>query len=125
MTDVQLGRIQLMIMQILWEKKRATAREISDSLNEVEPVAHNNVQLLIRSLEKKGAIGRDIQNRTHIYYPLVMDKKIINNGIQELVDTVFGGSVANLVSSLVKNNSVSEKELEKIFELLDGEEEEK
>ena len=125
MTDVQLGRIQLRIMQVLWEKKRATAREISDALNEVEPVAHNNVQLLIRSLEKKGTIGRDIQNRTHIYYPLVMDKKIINNGIQELVDTVFGGSVANLVSSLVKNNSVSEKELEKIFELLDGEEEEK
>ena len=125
MTDVQLGRIQLMIMQILWEKKRATAREISKAINAVEPVAHNNVQLLIRSLEKKGAIGYDIQNRTHIYYPLIMEKKVINNGIRELIDTVFGGSVANLVSSLVRNKSVSRKELEKIFEMLDGDEEEK
>nr|WP_324292283.1 BlaI/MecI/CopY family transcriptional regulator [uncultured Sulfurimonas sp.] len=110
------------IMQIIWEKKRATAREISDSLNEVEQIAHNNVQLLIRSLEKKGLIDHDIDNRTHIYFPVVKDKKILKSSIHEFINTIFGGSVANLVSSLVKNKCITRKELKDIFEMLDDEE---
>jgi BlaI family penicillinase repressor len=124
MTEVQLGRIQLLIMQILWEKKKATAREISEALNRIRPFSHNNVQLLLRHLEKKGALHHEVRDRTHIYYPDVMEKKIVHNGLSSLIDTVFGGSVANLVSSLVKDKSVSKKELDTIFEMLDGSDEE-
>ena len=31
MTGTQLGRMQLLIMQILWRRGRATAREITDA----------------------------------------------------------------------------------------------
>ena len=33
MASTQLGRVQLLIMQVLWEKGRATAREITDAIN--------------------------------------------------------------------------------------------
>ena len=57
MTPTQLGRMQLLIMQTLWKAGRATAREITDALNESEPVAHSTVQTLLRTLEDKGAIS--------------------------------------------------------------------
>src|SRR6478736_6071579 len=37
MTATKLGRVQLLIMQFLWSKGRATAREITDALNQSEP----------------------------------------------------------------------------------------
>ena len=39
MTEFQMGKIQLRIMKFLWEKKKATAREITDGLNKIEPIA--------------------------------------------------------------------------------------
>ena len=44
MTATQLGRVQLLIMQVLWDKGRASAREITDALNEREPIAHSTVR---------------------------------------------------------------------------------
>ena len=56
MSATQLGRVQLLIMQVLWEKRRATAREITQALSESEPVAHSTVQTLLRGLEDKGSV---------------------------------------------------------------------
>jgi len=41
MTSTQLDRVQLLIMQVLWEKERATARQITDAINASEPIAHS------------------------------------------------------------------------------------
>ena len=43
MTATLLGRVELLIMQLLWEKECATAREITDAINEIEPIAHSTV----------------------------------------------------------------------------------
>ena len=77
MTDYSFGRVQLKIMHVLWKKKRANAREITDALNEVEPIAHSTVQTLLRTLEKKGAIDHELDDRTFIFYPLVKNEKVV------------------------------------------------
>ena len=35
MGETQLGRMQFRIMQVLWDRGRASAREITDALNEL------------------------------------------------------------------------------------------
>ena len=48
----KLGRVQLRILQTLWQNPDATAREITDALNEStkknEQLAHSTVQTLLR-----------------------------------------------------------------------------
>ena len=61
MGETQLGRMQFRIMQVLWDCKRASAREITEALNETEPVAHSTVQTLLRQLEAKGAVGHEAE----------------------------------------------------------------
>jgi predicted transcriptional regulator len=39
MAATQLGRVQLLIMQVRWEKGRATAREITDAIGATQPIA--------------------------------------------------------------------------------------
>ena len=71
MSETSLGRVQLKIMKVLWERQRATARDIADVLNKERFVAHSTVQTLLRQLETKGAIGHDVEDRTLVFFSKV------------------------------------------------------
>lgn len=119
MTATQLGRVQLRIMQILWSKGRATAREITDALNASDAIAHSTVQTLLRTLEDKNSIAHDADGRTFVFFPLVKEDKYKRNATRDLLDRVFGGDVQSLVTHLLQNEKVSRKELDEIRRLID------
>ena len=118
MAATQLGRMQLLIMKVLWNKGRATAREITDALNESEPVAHSTVQTLLRGLEDKGSVSHEAEGRTFVFFPLVEEVKYQRRVTNDLVERVFGGNVADLVAHLLKNEKVSSRELKEIRRLI-------
>jgi len=122
MTDLQMGKIQLRIMKFLWEKERANAREITEALDKIEPIAHSTVQTLLRILEQKGVVSHDVNERTFIFYPTVKDDKVINNATKDFLDNVFSGSASSLVSYLVKKSFISANELDEISEMLKNKE---
>lgn len=122
MKKFKFGRVQMRIMQVLWKKKRATAREITDALNDIEPIAHSTVQTLIRTLEQKDAIAHDVENRTFIFYPTVKNEKVINHAMRDFIDHIFAGSAGSMVSYLVKNRYITNEELKKISKLVNDEE---
>jgi BlaI family penicillinase repressor len=119
MTATKLGRVQLRIMQILWSKGRATAREITDALNETEPIAHSTVQTLLRTLKDKGSIAHEVEGRTFVFLPIVKEDKYKRNAARDLLHRVFGGNVGSLVAHLLENEKVSRKELDEIRQLID------
>jgi BlaI family penicillinase repressor len=118
MASTQLGRVQLLIMQVLWEKGRATAREITEAINASEPIAHSTVQTLLRGLEEKGAVSHEIEGRTFIFFPLVKEDKFKQSATRDLVERVFGGNAATLVAYLLRNENVSRKEIDEIRKLI-------
>ena len=124
MTILQFGKVQLRIMKILWEKKRATARELTDELNKQSPIAHSTLQTLLRTLEDKGAVGHDVEGRTFYFYPLVRNDQVIMNATESFIENVFDGSPGNMVSYLVKKQLLTRQEIEKIATLIQQEESE-
>jgi BlaI family penicillinase repressor len=119
MTATQLGRVQLLIMQALWKRGRATAREITDELNEQEPIAHSTVQTLLRSLEEKGSITHEVEGRTFVFVPVVAEDKYKHTATRDLLERVFGGDVRSLVAHLLQNEKVSRKELDEIRKMIE------
>lgn len=115
----RFGRVQLMIMQVLWEKGRANARVITEALNSREPIAHSTVQTLLRKLEAKGAIQHEVEDRTFVFRSLVKEDRVKRGATRDLLDRVFGGSVAELVSYLLQNERVPAEELRQIRKLIE------
>jgi BlaI family penicillinase repressor len=105
-------------MQVLWERQRATAREITDALNESEPIAHSTVQTLLRGLEEKGAVAHEAQDRTFVFSPLVEEHAFKQSATQDLIERVFGGSAGSLVAHLLKSENVPREEIEEIRKLI-------
>ena len=115
---MQLGRVQLQIMQVLWDRGRASAREITDALNETEPIAHSTVQTLLRKLEAKGAVSHEVEDRTFLFFPLVKEENVKRKATRELLERVFGGSASDLVAYLLKNEKLDRDELNAIRRLI-------
>lgn len=121
MAPLRLGRMQLKIMQVLWQSGRVTARDITDALNADEPTAHSTVQTLLRTLEDKRAVAHDVEGRTFLFYPLVQQNQVQQDATHDLLERVFGGSARSLVSYLLKTGKVSRRELDEIRKLIDEE----
>jgi BlaI family transcriptional regulator, penicillinase repressor len=118
MASTRLGRVQLLIMQVLWERGRATAREITEAINTSEPIAHSTVQTLLRGLEEKGAVSHEAQERTFVFQPLVKEHEFKQSATRDVLERVFGGSASGLVAHLLKNENVSREEIEEIRKLI-------
>ena len=119
MEGMQLGRVQLRIMQVLWDRGRATAREITEELSNSERIAHSTVQTLLRGLESKGAITHDTEGRTFVFRPLIEEGRFKQNATADLLDRVFGGNVRGLMAHLLKHEKVSKDELKELRRMLD------
>jgi BlaI family penicillinase repressor len=119
MGQTQLGRMQFRIMQVLWDKGRASARDITDALNAVEPVAHSTVQTLLRQLEAKGAIGHEALDRTFVFFSKLKEEKVKKTAARDLLERVFGGDVGSLVAHLLKSEKLSRNELDELHRLID------
>jgi BlaI family penicillinase repressor len=116
----KLGKVQLQIMQILWERSEATARDITDALNLTDPVAHSTTQTLLRKLEAKGAVTHTVHDRVFIFRPLSREADISEYAARDLLTLVFGGSVYGLVSHLLKHEELSDDELQRLRMLIDA-----
>jgi BlaI family penicillinase repressor len=118
MGRTQLGRMQLRIVQVLWNRGQATAREITDSLNESEPIAHSTVQTLLRQLEAKGAVGHKADGRTFVFFPKLKEEKVKRRAARELLERLFGGSVGSLVAHLLRDERLSRADLDELERLI-------
>lgn len=119
MASVTLGRVQLQIMQVLWDKGQATAREITSCISETEPIAHSTVQTMLRVLEEKGAVSHKADGRTFVFTPLVPEKDLKENVVHNLVERMFGGSVSKLLAHLIDSRGVSRREIDEIRKLIE------
>jgi BlaI family penicillinase repressor len=119
MGSKQLAGVQLLIMQVLWSKQRATAREITDAINaSAEPIAHSTVQTMLRVLEEKKAVSHELEGRTFFFFPTVNENDFKQSATRDLIERVFGGSVSDLVAHLLKSENVSRDEIDEIRKLI-------
>ena len=118
----RLGKVQLQIMRLLWQRKQATAREITEELARTQTVAHSTVQTLLRKMENKGAITHEIDDRTFVFRPLYRQEDVTDTALRDLLTRLFDGSVYGLVSHLLKSEEVSGEEFARLRALIETEE---
>lgn len=117
---MHLGKVQLQIMQVLWDKGEATARQITEALNKQDDIAHSTVQTLLRGLEDKQAVAYRVEGRVFIFYPLIKEDKVRTSAARDLVERIFGGNAAELMAHLLKHEKVSAEELAELRQLINS-----
>lgn len=107
---------ELEILKTLWEHGPSGVREVYQILAEAqeEDLAYNTVQTLLRIMEDKGLVKHHVEGRAFIYSPIYSREQSVSG----YVERVFNGAASEMVATLLNNERLPAKELEKIQELI-------
>ncbi len=118
MTKINFTDRELDVMGVLWEKETATASEVRERLP--DPLAYTTVSTVLRVLEEKGHVAHTEEGKAHRYYPLVPWERSRKSALRRMVQKLFRGSPELLVTQLVSDRGLSDAEMRRMRELLDG-----
>ena len=113
-------RTELEVLQVLWRNGPSTVRFVHDILNQnKEAVQYTSTLKLMQLMNEKGMLERDETNMKHIYSAAAEEKKTKGFLLDKFIDSMYHGSVGNLMMALLGNDKTSKEDLEKVKELLD------
>jgi predicted transcriptional regulator len=111
---------ELAILQVLWDKGEATARDLTERLY---PVLNESnlatVQKLLKRLETKGGIGRNRTAWPHVFRAAVARGDLIGRRLQTTADELCDGALSPLLTHLVKSDRLSAADRAALRDLLD------
>lgn len=110
---------ELEILQILWEKEKATVREVHEVLSKTKDAGYTTTLKLLQIMFEKGLVTRDDSNKTHIYQAVVTKQRTQKQFLDKMINTLFAGSSTQLVLQALGNQKSSKDELEEIQKYLD------
>ena len=111
---------ELEILQVLWEKDKASVREVHEELLTTKDVGYTTTLKLMQIMHEKGLVKRDDSFKTHIYQASVSKEKTQKHLLGKMINNLFGGSPAELVLQALGNHKASPAELEEIQQLLNN-----
>lgn len=106
-----LGKLEMLIMQIVWEKKEATVQQVRDAIASQRDLAYSTILTMMRKMEKKGLLDHRTEDRKYIYRPIVQKHDVERSMLRDLLNTVFDGSYRQFINSFVEHEDLSPEEL--------------
>jgi len=118
--SLQLTEAEQRLMDILWTLGSGTVAEIAEALPKKLDLAYNTVLTIMRILEDKGYVRhtKPKEGRAFIYRPVVSREQASRSALHHLLRRFFGNSAEALVLNLMKDETLNEKERERIRQLL-------
>ncbi|RPJ38708.1 MAG: BlaI/MecI/CopY family transcriptional regulator, partial [Planctomycetaceae bacterium] len=117
-SEIRLGRLELQIMSVVWDKGTATVHDVKEALTRGRKPAYSTILTMMRKLEAKGYLEHDVADRTFVYRATISREQARHSMLGDLLERVFEGSPSLLISSLVEQNHITEDELREIRKLI-------
>ena len=105
-------KTEMDVLQVLWKNGPSTVRFVHDTLNtQKEAVGYTSTLKLMQVMAEKEMLSRDESAMTHIYSAVLKEEKTKGFMLGRFLDSMYDGSVSDLVMALIDNEKTSEKEL--------------
>ena len=109
---------ELDVLTVLWQRGPSTVREVLDALDDSHAAGYTSLQKIMTIMLDKGLVEREAEGRVHRYAATVRREDIGRRLTGDLLERVFGGSVAALVQSALAARPTTEDEMAAVGALL-------
>jgi predicted transcriptional regulator len=107
----KLTKLELRIMETLWNKGPSSIRELQEAFPEAERPAYTTVQTVVYRLEFKKAIQRTKKiSNAHVFEAVVSRSSAQHRMIDELV-ALFGGKPLPIMAHLIESGRLTREEV--------------
>jgi len=114
-----LSRRERQILEILYQRRKASATEVRDAMEDAP--SNSAVRTLLRVLEGKGHVKRRAEGLKYVYLPAIAADKARRSAVKHLLDTYFEGSPEQIVAALldVSSTQLTREELDRMTEMIE------
>ena len=119
MTHRDLSRRERQILDILYQRGRATAADVQVALP--EPPSYSAVRALLRILEEKGHVRHEQDGPRYVYVPTLGRENAKRSALRHILQAFFDGSAEQAISALLDGSSakLSQAELDRLARLIE------
>ena len=110
---------ELRVMNVLWQRGRASVGEVVEGLAPPAKPAYNTVLTILRILERKGYVAHEKDGRAFTYLPLVDRGQERRRAVSHILRRLFNDSPALLVQDLLGHERVDPKEIRELLEIVE------
>lgn len=111
------------LLEVLWDKETATAREVAEALSETRGWAYSTVKTMLDRMVGKELVAARKVGSVWEYRAAVERTDARLGAWRRFVDTVFGGSLVPALEFLAKDAKLSRRQRDRLAALLDDSEE--
>jgi predicted transcriptional regulator len=114
-----LSRRERQIMDILYQRGKASANDVRDAMPDAP--SYSAVRAMLRVLEEKGHVKHQEEGMKYVYAPVVAPGKAKRSAVKHVMDTFFQGSAEQIVAALldVSSNRLTREELDRMAAMIE------
>jgi predicted transcriptional regulator len=111
---------ELELLQVLWQGGPATIKQLRDAVYPGGDTAeYATVQKLLDRLEEKEYVTRDRAKAPHVFTAIVGRDELIGRRLQDVAESLCGGSLTPLLTHLMRNRRLSDSERRELRDLIE------
>lgn len=118
MKNIKPTESELEILNIIWDKGKATVRAVHEVLEAQKQSGYTTTLKLMQIMFEKGLLEREASGKSHVYTATIRREDAQGQLLQRLIDNVFSGSASQLVLQALGHHRSSPEELEQIRKYL-------
>ena len=117
----QLTKAETQVMNALWSLPQGQGRssEIMEQMHEPKP-ALTTLLTFLKILKEKDFVATEKLGKGQLFKALVSRDDYTRTYMTEVKNAFFGGSLSSLVSFFVKNEELSQQEIDEISQIVEN-----
>lgn len=115
---MRISGAESLVMEALWRREPLTAEDIFTELGAQQGWAEATLKTLLGRLLKKGAVSAEKDGRRYLYRPLVERADYVEAESQGLLDRLFDGRLAPLVSHFSERQKLTPQDIADLRRLI-------
>jgi BlaI family penicillinase repressor len=114
-----LSRRERQVLDAVYRAGRATCAEVQKTMT--DPPSYSAVRTFLRILEEKKLVRHEQDGARYVYIPTVERERASRSALRHVLNTFFGGSVAQAISALLDEDSkhLSEKDWQRLSVMIE------
>ncbi len=104
MKPSELGKLEQKVMDILWQKKEASSREVLDELKNPNPLAYTTIATILQRLYEKGLVKKTEKGNTYFFSPKLsrqtFSKNVAKSFLSKFMSSFGDIAIASFAESI-------------------------
>jgi BlaI family penicillinase repressor len=115
---MKLTELEWLIMNALWDKHPAKARDVVERLPSTVNWAYTTVKTMLDRLVEKEAVGKSKRGNIGLYEPLISRRQARRTALKIVLNQAFDGAFGPMMHFLVEDEKLSAKERKELIKIL-------